>query len=216
MKRWSPEDLKAALRAPRCRDPGRAHARTRSTSRTSSTTSARSGWPTSSTRCWPVAPPTTTTSRPTTKCCATPSSRLCWPTSARCRRSATGPNCRERHRSGSARRARSRRCTTIRSCCSTPRSSVASAGDSFRRWTGRACTTISTFTARSISTRPTCTVTPTFKDVKVLEVVVEPGETMFLPLGWWHQVRSLDVSLSFSYSNLCRAEPLHVQESDDS
>jgi len=36
----------------------------------------------------------------------------------------------------------------------------------------------------------------------VLEVVVEPGETMFLPLGWWHQVRSLDVSLSFSYSNL--------------
>jgi hypothetical protein len=25
---------------------------------------------------------------------------------------------------------------------------------------------------------------------------------MFLPLGWWHQVTVLDVSLSFSYSNL--------------
>jgi hypothetical protein len=25
---------------------------------------------------------------------------------------------------------------------------------------------------------------------------------MFLPLGWWHQVRALDVSVSFSYSNL--------------
>ena len=43
---------------------------------------------------------------------------------------------------------------------------------------------------------------PAFQDATVFEVVVEPGETVFLPLGWWHQVRSLDVSLSFSYSNL--------------
>ena len=28
------------------------------------------------------------------------------------------------------------------------------------------------------------------------------GWTMFLPLGWWHQVSSLDVCLSFSFSNL--------------
>ncbi|MGJ7495974.1 cupin-like domain-containing protein [Variovorax sp. RT4R15] len=46
---------------------------------------------------------------------------------------------------------------------------------------------------------------PAFADATVLEVVVEPGETMFLPLGWWHQVASLDVSLSFSYS--CLAVP---------
>jgi hypothetical protein len=43
---------------------------------------------------------------------------------------------------------------------------------------------------------------PDFEGVKVLDVVVEPGETMFLPLGWWHQVSSLDVSMSFSFSNL--------------
>lgn len=43
---------------------------------------------------------------------------------------------------------------------------------------------------------------PRFGQVTVLEVVVEPGETVYLPLGWWHQVTSLDVSLSFSYSNL--------------
>ena len=43
---------------------------------------------------------------------------------------------------------------------------------------------------------------PLFRDVKVLEVVVEPGETVYLPLGWWHQVTALDVSLSFSYSNI--------------
>lgn len=43
---------------------------------------------------------------------------------------------------------------------------------------------------------------PDFAGVKVLEVIVEPGETVFLPLAWWHQVTSLDVCLSFSFSNL--------------
>ena len=43
---------------------------------------------------------------------------------------------------------------------------------------------------------------PLFAQVKVLDVIVEPGETVFLPLGWWHHVTSLDVSLSFSFSNL--------------
>ena len=42
---------------------------------------------------------------------------------------------------------------------------------------------------------------PLFEQVKMLEVVVEPGETVFLPLGWWHQVTSLDVSISFSFTN---------------
>ena len=46
---------------------------------------------------------------------------------------------------------------------------------------------------------------PRFKDATVLDVVVEPGETIFLPLAWWHQVTSLDVCLSFSFS--CMAFP---------
>lgn len=50
--------------------------------------------------------------------------------------------------------------------------------------------------------RPDLARYPLFQDVKVLEVVVEPGETMFLPLGWWHQVTGLDLSLSLSYTNL--------------
>ena len=50
--------------------------------------------------------------------------------------------------------------------------------------------------------RPDLARHPLFRDVTVLDVVVEPGETVFLPLGWWHQVTALDVSLSFSYSNL--------------
>jgi hypothetical protein len=43
---------------------------------------------------------------------------------------------------------------------------------------------------------------PLFAEAHMLEVIVEPGETVFLPLAWWHQVTSLDVSLSFSFSNL--------------
>lgn len=50
--------------------------------------------------------------------------------------------------------------------------------------------------------RPDLNRYPRFKQVTVLEVVVEPGETVFLPLGWWHQVAAMDVSLSFSYSCL--------------
>ena len=42
---------------------------------------------------------------------------------------------------------------------------------------------------------------PDFAKVTVLDVVVNPGETVFLPLGWWHQVTALDLSMSFSFSN---------------
>jgi hypothetical protein len=38
--------------------------------------------------------------------------------------------------------------------------------------------------------------------VSIMETVVEPGETVFLPLSWWHQVASLDPCISFSFSNL--------------
>lgn len=32
------------------------------------------------------------------------------------------------------------------------------------------------------------------------DVVLNPGEMIFMPVGWWHQVKALDVSISFSYS----------------
>jgi hypothetical protein len=55
---------------------------------------------------------------------------------------------------------------------------------------------------------------PDIAGVQVLDVVVEEGETMFLPLGWWHQVSALDVSLSFSYSNLARSNEFNYSNAD--
>jgi len=32
-------------------------------------------------------------------------------------------------------------------------------------------------------------------------IVLQPGEALFLPVGWWHQVRALDLSVSISFLN---------------
>lgn len=55
---------------------------------------------------------------------------------------------------------------------------------------------------------------PAFAGVKVLDVVAGPGDTVCLPLGWWHQVSSLEVSLSFSYSNLALPNACTYQHPD--
>jgi hypothetical protein len=42
---------------------------------------------------------------------------------------------------------------------------------------------------------------PRLKDIRLYEVVLEPGEILFVPVGWWHQVRALDFSVTLTYTN---------------
>jgi hypothetical protein len=48
---------------------------------------------------------------------------------------------------------------------------------------------------------------PQFRPVTVIQVIVHPGEFLLLPLGWWHQVRSLDTSISLSFQNFAVPGP---------
>lgn len=45
---------------------------------------------------------------------------------------------------------------------------------------------------------------PKFKDAHLYQVVVEPGDVIFIPDGWFHEVRALDnsISLSFFYKTI--------------
>ncbi|RKH50706.1 cupin-like domain-containing protein [Corallococcus sp. AB049A] len=43
---------------------------------------------------------------------------------------------------------------------------------------------------------------PDFARAHVHEVVVGPGEMLFIPVGWWHQVLALDVSVSLTFQSL--------------
>lgn len=42
---------------------------------------------------------------------------------------------------------------------------------------------------------------PRFDKVEVREVVLGPGEVLFIPVGWRHHVRALDVSITVSFTN---------------
>ncbi|HEY0987413.1 MAG TPA: cupin-like domain-containing protein [Kofleriaceae bacterium] len=37
---------------------------------------------------------------------------------------------------------------------------------------------------------------PRFADARVYDVTLAPGELLFVPVGWWHQVRALDPSIT--------------------
>ena len=42
---------------------------------------------------------------------------------------------------------------------------------------------------------------PRVTGARIAEVVLEPGEIIFMPLAWWHQVKSLDFSVTLTYTN---------------
>ncbi len=42
---------------------------------------------------------------------------------------------------------------------------------------------------------------PEFRNAQVIDCVIGPGDLLFLPVGWWHYVRGLDVSITMTFTN---------------
>jgi hypothetical protein len=42
---------------------------------------------------------------------------------------------------------------------------------------------------------------PRLVGARAYEVVLEPGEVIFIPFAWWHQVRSLDFSVTLTFNS---------------
>jgi hypothetical protein len=47
---------------------------------------------------------------------------------------------------------------------------------------------------------PDATRHPAFGECRVAELTLGPGDALFIPVGWWHHLRSLDVNLSVSFT----------------
>jgi hypothetical protein len=42
---------------------------------------------------------------------------------------------------------------------------------------------------------------PRLAQLRFYDITLEPGEILFVPLGWWHQVKSLDFSITVTFTN---------------
>lgn len=42
---------------------------------------------------------------------------------------------------------------------------------------------------------------PLLNNVSAIEIILNPGDTIFIPIAWWHRVESLDVSISTTFIN---------------
>ena len=42
---------------------------------------------------------------------------------------------------------------------------------------------------------------PLMRDVTVIDVEIGPGDLFFLPVGWWHAVKGLDISMTMTFTN---------------
>jgi LPS sulfotransferase NodH len=50
---------------------------------------------------------------------------------------------------------------------------------------------------------------PRFRAATVIDVILAPGEVLFVPVGWWHHVRAVDVSISVSFTNFAYPNHYH-------
>jgi len=57
---------------------------------------------------------------------------------------------------------------------------------------------------------------PLYAHADPITVVLEPGDALFIPVGWWHHVESLDLSVSLSFTNFVFPNEYHWQHPDPS
>ncbi|MDX5983678.1 DUF6065 family protein [Sphingomonas echinoides] len=50
---------------------------------------------------------------------------------------------------------------------------------------------------------------PLLQGVTLHEIILEPGDALFLPVGWWHQVTALDFSVSITHTNFVWPNDAH-------
>ena len=53
--------------------------------------------------------------------------------------------------------------------------------------------------------RPDLAKFPLLEKARFFEALLEPGEMLFMPAGWWHYVVALEKSITFSYDFFNRA-----------
>lgn len=51
---------------------------------------------------------------------------------------------------------------------------------------------------------------PKLEGLRVHQVILQPGDVLFIPIGWWHQVTSLDFSVTFTHTNFRWANDFHT------
>ncbi len=42
---------------------------------------------------------------------------------------------------------------------------------------------------------------PRLTELRLYDVLLEPGEILFMPLGWWHQVKAIEFSVTITFTN---------------
>ncbi len=47
------------------------------------------------------------------------------------------------------------------------------------------------------------------RGVAVVEVELQPGEALFIPVGWWHELEALDLSISLAINAFARSNTYH-------
>ncbi|WJF90193.1 cupin-like domain-containing protein [Paraburkholderia bonniea] len=52
---------------------------------------------------------------------------------------------------------------------------------------------------------------PDMRHAQLIECTLQPGELLFVPIGWWHYVEALDTSVTITYTNFLIPNVIHSQ-----